>query len=159
MDLDFKSYNKCLEIRKEWDLDNLNINDCSKKDKENILSMYDKILPSILVCPAFPAKQLREGVHLNNYKNYFMQHINSCTWGKIKINEIPRYHYLNEFSEFQIPDLVLDFKRYYTLPTDYVYNIFEKSYIGSLNELFRENLSSRFSNYLSRIGTPDFIKH
>ena len=154
LDKDFESYQTYSKISSEKNLLKLNINDCSKEDKQQIISMYDKLLPSILACPAFPAAQLREGTHLIKYNNYQMQKINSKKWNTIKHNETPRYHFLNACPDFQVPELIIDFKHYYTLPTEYVYSIFDKSYVGSLNELYRERTSQRFVNYLSRIGLP-----
>ena len=55
---------------------------------------------------------------------------------------------------FQIPDLVLDFKHYYAISRDVLYENFGDYCIGSINELFREALSQRFAYYLSRIGLP-----
>ncbi|WP_292474386.1 hypothetical protein [Methanosphaera sp.] len=53
-----------------------------------------------------------------------------------------------------ISPIVFDFKRYYTVSTSYIYSVFSDYYLISLNELYRENLSSRFANYLSRMGLP-----
>lgn len=151
---DFNSYSKYTKYNDEVDLININFDTFDKKKVEDFRKVYDKLLPSILACPAFPAEKLRNGNHLQNYNNFIMQHISSKDWKKVEKNEVARYHYLKPFPDFQIPKLVVDFKRYYTLPTHYVYSIFEESYVGSLNELYRERLSQRFVNYLSRIGLP-----
>lgn len=76
-------------------------------------------------------------------------------WKKICQNETPRYHYLNRYEPFEIPDLVLDFKRYYTVSREYLYDIYNEVYLASLGGLYREDLSQRFANYLSRIGLPE----
>ena len=151
---DFNSYSKYTKYNDELDLININFDTFDKKKVDDFRKVYDKLLPSILVCPAFPAEKLRNGNHLQNYNNFIMQHISSKDWKKVENNEVARYHYLKPFPDFQIPKLVVDFKRYYTLPTHYVYSIFEESYVGSLNELYLERLSQRFVNYLSRIGLP-----
>lgn len=156
LEQDFRSYQKYVNFNDEGvNLLELDMDNCSKDDKDIIVSMYDKFLPSILICPAFPAEQLKDGTHLNNYNNYSLPRINSRRWKIIKNNETPRYHFLNNYPEYQIPKLVIDFKRYYTLPTHYLYSVFEESYMASLNELYRERISQRFVNYLSRIGLPD----
>ena len=114
------------------------------------------MMPSILLSPAYPADKLREGIHLE-FIGMDMSKIGktkSSNWRKIIQNETPRYHYLDKFDEIGLIDLVIDFKRYYTLPRQYLYSIREDSYLISLNELYREDLSNRFSNYLSRIGLP-----
>ena len=39
-----------------------------------------------------------------------------------------------------------------------MYEILKKHYIGSMKELYREDLSQRFAYYLSRIGLPEIEK-
>ena len=132
----------------EWDCEN----------RTNSEDTQDKFLFSILVCPGYLSEELRKGIHLEDYK-LKMQTINSERWGNIKINQNPRYHFLKGEKTFQIPDLVLDFKHYYAISRDVLYENFEDYYIGSINELFREALSQRFAYYLSRIGLPTINKN
>lgn len=153
LDEDFNSYQN-YEQKNVSELSSLFFEESTKKIDHKIKTMYDKLLPSVLVCPAFPAEQVRNGIHLKNYNNYAMQYLNSDMWNLVKINQNSRYHFLEEYPDYQIPNLVIDFKRHYTLPTHYIYSIFKESYVGSLNELYRERLSQRFFNYLSRIGLP-----
>jgi hypothetical protein len=112
----------------------------------------DKFLQSILVSPAYLAEQLKEGTHLNDL-GLKMQKLGSSLWKPVKSNQNARYHFLPANTDFQIPDLVVDFKHYYTIPKERL--VTDANYIGTLNELFRENLSHRFSHYLSRIGLPE----
>jgi hypothetical protein len=51
---------------------------------------------------------------------------------------------------------VVDFKHYYGIHIDMLYDVFDRYYHVSLNELFREELSQRFSAFLSRVGVPKF---
>lgn len=53
-----------------------------------------------------------------------------------------------------IPELVIDFKHYYTIPTEEMYEAYKENYLASVEPLYREDLSQRFANYLSRIGLP-----
>ena len=125
--------------------------DC--KNRTNSEDTQDKFLFSILVCPGYLPEELRKGIHLTGYQLQ-MQTIDSERWKNIKKNQNPRYHFLKGEKTFQIPDLVLDFKHYYAISRDVLYENFEDYYIGSINELFREALSQRFAYYLSRIGLP-----
>lgn len=130
--------------------------DCNYLDeeKESEKENHDKFLHSILVCPAYPAKQLKKGNHLKGL-GLKMQKIDSSTqWNFIKNNQNPRYHFLRKDVELQIPDLVIDFKHYYTVPRDILYDTIKDHYLGTISELFREFLSQRFAFYLSRIGLP-----
>ena len=122
----------------------------------NDSSLNNKMSPSILLCPAYPAELLRDGNHLS-FLGISMTKISppkKTPWKNIVKNETPRYHYLEESTEFNIPELVLDFKRHYSLSRDYLYSIYCECYYISLNELYREDLSNRFHHYHSRIGLP-----
>ena len=55
----------------------------------------------------------------------------------------------------QIPDLILDFKHYLTVPFDLLSRFHGTCYLASVSELFREDLSVRFASYLSRVGLPE----
>lgn len=130
----------------EWDY----TNHAEQKDNQ------DKFLHSILVCPAYHAEKLRKGTHLEGL-GLKMRRINSDRWNLVKKHNNARYHYLEDNKELQIPELVLDFKHYYTVPRDLFYEEAKEHYIGTINELFRESLSQRFTHYLSRIGLPPII--
>lgn len=114
----------------------------------------DKYLQSVLVCPAYEAEKLKEGTHLKKLEME-MEYQNRAKWNIVTNNDNPRYHYLEDNLDFQIPELVIDFKHYYSIPRDIIYSEFNKHYLASLNELFRESLSHRFAHYLSRIGLPE----
>ena len=143
--------NQDYNSQKEYEKLNL-----EKNDKNNP-NLNNKLLPSILICPAYDAEQLRKGEHLQHI-DIPMNEISKTRktpWKNILQNQTPRYHYLNESEEFGISDLVLDFKRYYSVSRDYLYSIYPEHYFISLNELYREDLSDRFFNYQSRIGLPE----
>lgn len=113
----------------------------------------DKQLRSLLVCPAFDLEEFANGVHFEGWQ---MKTFAKKKVDKLRRNdEYKRYHYLSQDSELLVPELVLDFKHFFTLPIDYLYKKRKQIYLSSLSELFRESLSQRFSNYLSRIGLPD----
>jgi len=112
----------------------------------------DKYLPTVLVCPAYQDESFYAGVHLNGWK---MQEYKGRAIDKIKNNdEINRCHFLIGDSKLQIPNLVIDFKHFYTLPTTILYEQYDRVYLATVNELFRERLSQRFANYLARFGLP-----
>ncbi len=128
--------------------------DFNNRTDESSDKNHDKYIQSILVCPAYLSDDLKKGEHLKRL-GLTMERKNSKQFSTITTNQNARYHYLERNPEYQVPHLVLDFKHYYTLPLEYLYGIYEKHYITSLNELFREALSQRFSFYLSRIGLPE----
>ncbi|MBL6751087.1 MAG: hypothetical protein ISP90_11225 [Nevskia sp.] len=116
----------------------------------------DKFLLSILVCPAYPAAQLRAGVHLG--EGHVMSRINSDRWKPLKDNQNPRYHFLADEQSLQVPEVVLDFKQYFTIPRDQAYGLSQAShYVATANALFREDLCRRFADYLTRIALPEIV--
>lgn len=57
-------------------------------------------------------------------------------------------------SGIQVPNLVIDFKHYYTVSREKMYNNLNNYFVSS-KPLFREQLSQRFAYYLNRIGLPN----
>lgn len=123
----------------------------SSSNKED--SLNDKFLQSILVCPAYLAEQLRAGTHLETL-GLKMNSWTSEQWKSIKQNQNQRFHFLNAEVALKIQDLIIDFKQYYTIPRNEIYESHSELYLVSLDLLFREALSHRFAYYLSRIGLP-----
>lgn len=118
--------------------------DARKNEGDN-----DKFLPVILVCPAYLASPFCNGEHIAGWE---MQNLNI---GDLRKNDkLKRYHYLYSDVDLSIPELVIDFKHFFTLPRNLLYDYRRVLYVATINELFREELSQRFSNYLSRIGLP-----
>ncbi|WP_410320021.1 hypothetical protein [Methanobrevibacter sp.] len=144
------------DLNQDFDAHNqiktINFDESNKK----ISSFYNKMIPSIVVVPAYPADNLREGTHLN-FLDLEMTKIGKekdTRWKILIQNETPRYHYLGGSENLDIINLALDFKRYYTLSREYLYSVFPECYFLSLKELYREDLSHRFFNFQSRIGLP-----
>lgn len=125
------------------------------KNRSEISSeTQDKYLRTILVCPAYNATEFREGNHLLEDIGLKMAEWNSKTFKQIKEQNHARFHFLEQDQALQVPELVIDFKHYYTIPRDTLFGIYNDHYLVTINQLFRESLSQRFSNYLSRIGLP-----
>jgi hypothetical protein len=98
-------------------------------------------LPHVLVIPAFPAEQAREGTHLTEIFKITQDRINSYRWNIISDNKEDRYHFLPNYQPLQVPNLLLDFKTYFTIDTEDLRGVFPKYYLATINELFREHLS------------------
>ena len=122
----------------------------------------DKILNSLLVAPIYNLEHVYQGEHLSEL-NLRMSPIPSTSKGKestqskiLKENKNDRYHYIEiQDDKIQIVPSVIDFKHFYTINRDYLYSIKDTNFICRLNELYREDLSRRFTNFLSRIALPD----
>jgi hypothetical protein len=114
----------------------------------------DKLLPSVLFCEVATAEELFGRV----------KSLGSKLWDRIRINKDERYHFLQKIEADRdglglgMPELGIDFKRYFTIPTDEVYKRIE---IGkakrrcALVSPYLEHLSSRFAYFLSRVALPE----
>lgn len=131
----------------EQDFNQRNASPGSKVENE------DKFLQSILICPGYIAEQFRTGEHLKNL-GMTMCNWGSNLWRHIKANQNERFHFLQMDTEMGVPNLVIDFKHFYTIPREDIYKIYSSNYLVSIKPLFRESVSQRFSYYLSRIGLP-----
>lgn len=124
-------------------------------------SNHDKFLFSTIVAPIYNLDHFTEGSHLENIGQK-MQQINKFKKGKpttqfknLIDNEIPRYHYLEFPDTIPIPPSVIDFKHYFTVNITYLKKIKVYNSVCKISELYREQITLRFANFLSRIGLPD----
>jgi hypothetical protein len=114
----------------------------------------DKLLPGILFCEVATAQEVFGRIRQTNPK----------LWERIKINKDERFHFLQKVEPAcdrlheGLPELAIDFKRCFTLPTEEIYKRIE---IGEarrrcvLVSPYLEHLSSRFAYFLSRVALPE----
>jgi hypothetical protein len=117
------------------------------------INKEDKLIADILFCQVATAEQLRGTTG-----------ITSEMWKRISQNKDERYHFLQKVEPAcdalreGLPELGIDFKRYFTISTDEVYRRIE---IGEakrrcvLVSPYLEHLSSRFAHFLSRVALPE----
>ena len=110
----------------------------------------DKKVPSVLFCEVATATELK-----------LTGGINSTIWGHVKINGHERYQFLEAVASecdaegVGLEELGIDFKRFFTMPTDEVYcriKAGEALRRCSLAPAYVQHLCQRFANYLSRIA-------
>ncbi len=120
-----------------------------QQSKEN-----NKLLPRLLFCEAVSAEEL-----------FFRVAENKKDWRRLNIpnNKNERFHFLQQVDKESdaekagLPEIGIDFKRCFTMPTEEVYRRIE---IGEakrrcyLNSPYKEHLSKRFAYFLSRIALP-----
>lgn len=122
----------------------------------------DKRLLSVITAPLYNEELFLKGEHLSDPSiNYKMQIINKKSKGKLSTqytnlinNDIPRYHHLKFDKNARIADSVIDFKHYFTVNISDLIELKQANYICKVSELYRERVSQRFANFLSRIGLP-----
>lgn len=117
-------------------------------------STQDKFLHSVLLAPAYLVDNFREGRHLTDL-GVTCERVNSKVWQAIRQNNVDRYHFLPASAAFDVPELILDFKHFVTVPRNVLLELKPQAYVASLGQLFRDRLSQRFANYLARIALPD----
>lgn len=145
-----------------------NRNECfsliDKNECENIKT--NQFLLSIIVAPLYNLDEIIKGTHLSKLKiikdntitdgSLNFDNINTDKRKKLFKNQIDRYHYLKIEINGKFVEYVIDFKHYFTVNTEKIINKKQAgSFFVSINPLFRDAISQRFSNYLSRIGLPE----
>jgi hypothetical protein len=121
----------------EWDFDARQSNDREP----------DKILPSVMLCEALTAHEVKSR---KNLKGDVIN--NSKLWDPLKKNKDERFHFFEEVPSFEdtlgegLPELVVDFKRYFSMPTSELY--------WKLKPPYLEHFATRFFQFQSRVATP-----
>ena len=132
--------------------------DCDLMDdwRERQSNLYvDTNLWSVLLCPAFPAEELRQS-----------QRITSRRWELVRQNKDERYAYLDEIPveldtiRVGHPAILLDLTKYFTIRTVDLYRQLVSTDENAprrrcrLETPWREHLQCRFAAYQARIGLP-----
>jgi hypothetical protein len=110
----------------------------------------DKIIPNVLFCEATTAEQLKGRLD------------RSDLWRRVKDNKDERYQFLQRADNQDdalgegVPELGIDFKRYFTIATEEAYFQLESSLKRRcrLVSPYLEHLSARFAYYQFRIALP-----
>ena len=113
----------------------------------------DKHLISIIVAPLYNSEHLFAGEHLKEI-GVATQRFNSDLRKRVISNQNTRYHYIAFDSSVTLPNSVVDFKHYFSVSLGWLENQMSQR-TCVIAPLYRELLSQRFANYLSRIGLPD----
>lgn len=120
--------------------------------------LQNKMMPNVLFCRLQSATSLKECDKVITKG----KEINSDGWNTIESNRFDRYHFLEKPKDGQslqqvaLPELAADFKRYFTMPTDEVYeqlNHDAKRHCR-LASPYLEHFSTRFCYYQFRVALP-----
>lgn len=145
--------------------------DCDVQQHEIYVGNKSGQLFSVLVAPLYNVASFMEGTHLENLNLKAPSFITSKSKGKllqitgqyintegnlIISNQINRYHYLElDNGNVELPPSIVDFKHYFSVGVNYLKQKKSSDFICRLQPLYRELLTQRYSNYLSRIGLPN----
>jgi hypothetical protein len=111
----------------------------------------DKLIPTVLFCEVITAAELRSKIKKSEF------------WNRIQKNNDERYHFFQAIGvTFDVegeglPELGVDFKRFFSIPTDEVYHrirLGEAKRRCCLQSPYLEHFCRRFANFLSRIALP-----
>lgn len=124
---------------------------CSKEKTAN----QDKYLLSVILAPIYNLEHVYTGDHLSAL-GMKMNPIGrkGSPGNNLRNNETPRYHYVEFPEDIRVVPSVIDFKHYFTANVIYLKKHKRDNFVCQISELYREDISHRFSSYLSRIGLP-----
>ena len=131
-----------------WDYDN----------RSKTSDMQDKFLISVIVAPIYNYEHFIRGEHLQEIGQKMATistNPKKSDNKNLRNNETPRYHYLEFADNIPIVNSVIDFKHYFTVNVVNLQKHKQNHFVCSISTLFRERISQRFANYLSRIGLPE----
>lgn len=140
-------------LSQECDLDTNRKERITIGQYQNEIVMHDKFMVSLLCAPLYNAEHLFAGKHLSEL-DIDTEIKNSKQKEYIKSNRNPRYHYIEfEDSALLVP-MIIDFKHFFTVSISELKECLNKRKC-SIKPLFRESITQRFANFLSRIGLPE----
>lgn len=120
-----------------------------------------KFMPSVLVAPIYEKESLKTGEVLKEIvenMDFTIQKDNFYTSKEMSVIDKDyhaRFHLL-KFDNNPLPfdDAIIDFKHYFTISAEYLHAVRDHR-VCHLEQLFCEQITLRFSNYLSRVAIPD----
>jgi len=125
-----------------------------------------KLIPNILLCTVMFASDLAK--RINDDRPLSKTFLGKTAWTRTRQNKEERYHYLEKIdSSLDLQDrgirpLGIDFKDFFTLPTDLLYSSIDDGSILRRCRLVRpynDHLNSRFAYFQSRIALPEEHQH
>lgn len=128
----------------------------SPKNEDNFSEEQSlRLLPSVLFCQMVVADVVRRRKD---------DGINTKTWDIVSSNRDERYHFLqavekeNDAWAEGLPELCVEFRRYFAIPTDEVYSRLEISEFQRRCKLmvpYRDHFGLRFAFYQCRVALPE----
>ncbi len=128
----------------------------SRSELDALKPNHDKHLLWLFFAPVYNYEQFILGEHLLNLEMKMSNHkSNRPMQEQIQKNNMPRYHFLKFLDKENMPDMIIDFKHFFTLSNPVLFNCRADKFLFTTTPLFREQISQRFAYYLSRIGLPN----
>ncbi len=121
-----------------------------------------KLIPNILLCTVIFASDLAK--RINSDRTPSKRFETRTPWKRTRQNKEERFHYLERIDSILdlqgegIRSLGIDFKEFFTLPTDFLYSSIAAGLTQRRSVLlqpYNDHLNSRFAYFQSRIGLPE----
>lgn len=111
-------------------------------------------IEQVIFCPAFIEEQFKEGSHLRKQYNYSFKTIEQ--YSDIKKNNTSRYYFIESNIIKSLPNLIIDFKHYFTIPIVVMLQALElhRGNLYKLKHIYYTDLADRFAHYLQRVALP-----
>lgn len=121
-----------------------------------------KFMPAVLMCPIYKKDTAKNGGHV-------IEAFNRLSLSMVKDNvfhsddhkvALRDWHYRFHALEISVDsktilnDMIVDFKHYFSVPMSYLVK-HKEDRILQLDDLYAEQLTLKFSTYLSRVAIPD----
>ena len=130
--------------------------DCDLEQDFDARKSNSSTLPNILLCDVFDAAQLQTKLREQDA-------LGSKEWRMVRQNNNPRFQFLRSVTVEEdlrsqgMPALAVDFRLYFTIRTDELYQRLERRVTLRrcwLSTPYAEHLCDRFCHYLARIALP-----
>ncbi len=154
--IDEINYPLCILLNQDCDL-NSDFRSRSTKDDE-LKRNNDKDILWLIFAPVYVFAQFLQGDHLSDLGMKMSRFEDNTLILKILQNEIPRFHFLKFEEKEKLPEMIVDFKHFFTKSNLSFLKDAKKKLEFSTKPLFREAISQRFAYYLSRIGLPEIMQ-
>lgn len=151
--IDEINYPLCILLNQDCDL-NSDFRSRTTKE-EDPKSNNDKDILWLVFAPVYVFAQFLQGDHLTELGMKMSKLEDNTLISKILQNEIPRFHFLKFEAKEKLPEMIIDFKHFFTKSNTSFLKDTKKKLEFSALPLFREAISQRFAYYLSRIGLPE----
>lgn len=129
--------------------------------QERRIGSISKFMPSILLCPIYDKQMIKDMTHLAGITNENVVELDNVSFFNSKEiqvveNELHyRFHSLNVKNKNRtlIADAVIDFKHCFSVSMKYLSKN-KDNRLASLEPIFAEQVTLKFSNYISRVAIP-----
>lgn len=129
--------------------------------QKNRFGKATKYMPSILLCPIYDEKMLKDNTHLTNLsESLSLTFDTEKLYQKDDLSVAKRdWHYrfhpltISLNNNIVMSSTLIDYKHYFTVPASYLESHIDDR-LFKLDDLYAEQISLKFATYLSRVAIP-----